>query len=183
MPAGPSEVLVIADRDANAAFVASDLLSQCEHGKDSQAVLVSDCREKIRETLEQVRTQSAKLSRSGFVESSMKKSFAILVDDMDEAMGVSNAYAPEHLILQISDWKKRIREITNAGSVFCGAFSPESAGDYCSGTNHTLPTSGFAKSFSGVGVESFGKWVTFQNLSRKGLVGIAGDTLAMARKE
>lgn len=183
MPAGPSEVLVIADRDADAAFVASDLLSQCEHGKDSQAVLVSDCKEKIRETLEQVRTQSAKLSRMGFVESSMKKSFAILVDDMDEAMEVSNAYAPEHLILQISDWKNRVREITNAGSVFCGAYSPESAGDYCSGTNHTLPTSGFAKSFSGVGVESFGKWVTFQNLSRKGLAGIAGDTVAMARKE
>ncbi len=141
MPAGPSEVLVIADQDADAAFVAADLLSQCEHGKDSQAVLVSDCQEKIRETLAEVRAQSAKLSRMGFVESSMKKSFAVLVDDIDEAVAVSNAYAPEHLILQISNWQNRVRDVLNAGSVFCGAYSPESAGDYCSGTNHTLPTS------------------------------------------
>lgn len=114
MPAGPSEVLVIADRDADADFVAADLLSQCEHGKDSQAVLVSDCKEKIRETLAKVRAQAMKLSRKEFVESSMEKSFAILVDDLDGAMEVSNAYAPEHLILQMSDWRARIEAITNA---------------------------------------------------------------------
>ena len=114
MPAGPSEVLVIADRGADADFVAADLLSQCEHGKDSQAVLVSDCKEKIRETLAKVREQALKLSRKEFVESSMKKSFAILVDDLDEAVEVSNSYAPEHLILQTSDWQNRVRDVVNA---------------------------------------------------------------------
>ncbi len=166
MPAWPSEVLVIADKSSNTKYVAADLLSQCEHGKDSQCVLICNNENKLKKIIIECQKQLLQLSRKDLATNSMKNSFAILVNDIEKAIDISNMYAPEHLILQIKSWKKYINWVINAWSVFCGKYSPESAWDYCSWTNHTLPTSWFAKSYSWVWLESFGKWITFQKITK-----------------
>ena len=183
MPAGPSEVLVIADDSANPKFVGSDLLSQAEHGPDSQAVLLSTSEEIIDSVLEEVETIKTKLSRKEIVEISLKNSAAVLVKNLDEAFEISNRYSPEHLILSIVEAEKNLDKIVNAGSVFIGNYSPESAGDYASGTNHTLPTNGFASAYSGVSLDSFMKKITFQKLTKTGLNNIATTVETMAEAE
>jgi histidinol dehydrogenase len=183
MIAGPSEVLIIADKKANSSFVAADLLSQAEHGADSQVVLISDSIEKINEINNEIENQLKELPRKEFAEMSLKNSFSLLVENLEDAINFSNKYAPEHLILNIANSKKYKNKIQNAGSVFLGNYSPESAGDYASGTNHSLPTSGFAKSFGGISVESFMKPVTFQKLSRDGLKRISKTVETLAEIE
>ncbi len=182
MPAWPSEVLVIADKKADAWFIASDLLSQAEHGVDSQVILLSDSQRKILEVLEELDVQLNNLERKEIAKKSLKKSFVILTKDIDEAIKVSNKYAPEHLILQVENYNKYIQKIQNAWSVFLWKYSCESAGDYASWTNHTLPTNWFAKSYSGISVESFWKWLTFQELTKEGTENIweAVETMAQA---
>lgn len=182
MPAGPSEVLVIADETANPSFVASDLLAQAEHGADSQAILVSTSNEIVAQVLEQVEIQLAALSRRDLTAKAIENSYAVVVDHLDDAMEFSNAYAPEHLILATSAYASLIPSIVNAGSVFLGNLTPESAGDYASGTNHTLPTSGFAKAYSGVSLDSFVKKITFQHITDQGLqnIGPTVEVLALA---
>jgi histidinol dehydrogenase len=176
MPAGPSEVLVIANEYANASFIAADLLSQAEHGPDSQVVFVTNSKIKADEVIEQVEAQLSVLPRKEFAAKALESSFILLVDNMYEAFLFSNDYAPEHLILHLQDAERHKEKINNAGSVFIGEYSPESAGDYASGTNHSLPTYGYAKSFGGVTVESFMKSVTFQKLTKEGLKNI-GNTI------
>ncbi len=183
MPAGPSEVLVIADETANPAFVAADLLSQAEHGSDSQVVLITTSFKILNQTLEEVERQSATLSRKTFVDKTLANSTAILVDSLAEAMTISNSYAPEHLILAVAKPEQLAEQVKSAGSVFLGHYSPESAGDYSSGTNHTLPTSGFARSWSGITTLSFMKSITFQQLSKEGISTIASATAMLARAE
>lgn len=169
MPAGPSEVLVIADSNSDASFVAADLLSQAEHGVDSQAVLVCTDDVKADEILKEVDLQLATLPRREIAAKALEESFALVVSGVENALKFSNLYAPEHLILNIADADKYLLLIENAGSVFIGPYSCESAGDYASGTNHTLPTYGYARSFSGVSVDSFVKKITFQKLSPDGV--------------
>lgn len=169
MPAGPSEVLVIADKNANPEYVAADLLAQAEHGPDSQAVLVSDSKEIIDETIKELRKQLAELPRHEIAAKAIANSYAILADDLNGAIRFSNEYAPEHLILATDEWETLTGKIINAGSVFLGHLTPESAGDYASGTNHTLPTSSYAKAYSGVSVDSFVKKITFQHISKTGI--------------
>lgn len=183
MPAGPSEVLVIADEKSNPAFIASDLLSQAEHGADSQAVLLCTDSNVLQKSLRELERQKAELPRSEAVEGSLSQSFAILCGTTEEAVQFSNAYAPEHLILHAENWKDLLPKVQSAGSVFCGPYSPESAGDYLSGTNHTLPTSGFAKSFSGVSVESFGKRISFQSLTKEGIQTLTPHIATLANVE
>lgn len=183
MPAGPSEVLVIADETANPAFVAADLLSQAEHGSDSQVVLITTSSKILSQTLEEVERQSTTLSRKIFVDKTLANSTAILVDSLAEAMSISNSYAPEHLILAVAQPEQLAEEVKSAGSVFLGHYSPESAGDYSSGTNHTLPTSGFARSWSGITTLSFMKSITFQQLSKEGISAISSATATLARAE
>ncbi|WP_300812555.1 histidinol dehydrogenase [uncultured Bacteroides sp.] len=180
MPAGPSEVEVLADATANPAFVAADLLSQAEHGVDSQAVLVT-----ISEALQQavkaeVERQLALLSRKEIAARSLENSKLILVRDMDEALALTNAYAPEHLIVETADYLSVAARVVNAGSVFLGSLSPESAGDYASGTNHTLPTNGYARAYSGVSLDSFIRKITFQEITPEGIrrIGPAIETMA-----
>lgn len=182
MPAGPSEVLVIADETANPAFVAADLLAQAEHGADSQSILVATNTEIITETLKQVEKQLGALPRKDIASKAIENSYAILTENTTQAMEFSNIYAPEHLILATDNFETLIPQIINAGSVFLGNLTPESAGDYASGTNHTLPTSGFAKAFSGVSVDTFLKKITFQHLTKEGLnnIGNTVETLATA---
>ena len=176
MPAGPSEVLVIADATANPAYVAADLLAQVEHGVDSQAVLVSNSPELLTEVEQELAKQLAPLSRRGTAKVALDRSYFVLTPTMEAAMDFSNAYAPEHLILVCEQASALTKRIINAGSVFLGPLTPESAGDYASGTNHTLPTGGFAKSYSGVSVDSFVKKITFQELTAEGLANI-GETI------
>ena len=183
MPAGPSEVLVFADETANPAFVASDLLAQAEHGADSQAILVSTSSQLIRETLEQVEIQLKALPREAIAAQAIANSYAVLVENTLQAMDFSNTYAPEHLILATDAFSELIPMISNAGSVFLGNLTPESAGDYASGTNHTLPTSGFAKAYSGVSVDSFIKKITFQQISPEGLTAIGPTVEILAAAE
>ena len=183
MPAWPSEVLVIADKNSNTSFVAADLLSQAEHWVDSQVVLISDDREKIYEILDELKKQINNLDRKDISIEALKNSFAVLVENIDEAIEISNIYAPEHLILQIQDYNKYISKITNAWSVFLWKYSCESAGDYASWTNHTLPTSWYAKSYSWVGLESFWKWITFQEISEKWIKNIWKAVEIMADAE
>lgn len=180
MPAGPSEVLVVADHTAQPAFVAADLLAQAEHGPDSQAVLVATSADIIKRVNEELGKQLEVLPRAEIAQMALRNSYAIEVSDLQEALDFSNHYAPEHLILETNDWKPLIPRITNAGSVFLGHLTPESAGDYASGTNHTLPTSGYARSYSGVSVDSFVKKITFQHISQEGLshIGSVVETLA-----
>ena len=182
MPAGPSEVLVIADETANPSFVAADLLAQAEHGTDSQAILVSTSKEIIEKTLLEIENQLSILPRKEIAAKAIENSYAILVDNLTVGMDFSNEYAPEHLILATENFESLIPFIINAGSVFLGNLTPESAGDYASGTNHTLPTSGFAKAYSGVSTDAFLKKITFQHLNINGLnnIGATVETLAAA---
>jgi len=183
MPAGPSEVLVIADETANPAFVASDLLAQAEHGTDSQAILVSTSATLINETIKQIESQLNDLPRAAIAAQAIANSYAVLVESKTQAMAFSNTYAPEHLILATDNYQELIPEIINAGSVFLGNLTPESAGDYASGTNHTLPTSGFAKAYSGVSIDSFIKKITFQHISPQGLAAIGPTVEILAAAE
>ena len=180
MPAGPSEVLVIADDAANPAFVAADLLSQAEHGPDSQVILVTTNASVRAAVLEEIATQRATLSRRDIVARSLESSCAILVEDLETAVQVANQYAPEHLILQIENPRAVLDDIQAAGSVFLGRWAPETVGDYCSGTNHVLPTYGFARSYSSLGVNDFLRSMTVQELTSAGLaaIGPTAETLA-----
>lgn len=184
MPAGPSEVLVCADETANPAFVAADLLSQAEHGVDSQVVLVAFEEETVKAVLAEVDQQLAELPRREIAAEALRHSVAVVVPDRPTALEITNAYAPEHLILSLRDFEAFSDGIINAGSVFLGHYTPESVGDYASGTNHTLPTNGFAKAYSGVSLDSFVKKITFQQLSREGLenVGPAVEEMAAAEE-
>ncbi len=183
MPAGPSEVCVIADETSNACFVAADLLSQAEHGIDSQAVLISTSKDLLDDVMHELDVQLMKLPRREMAKKSLDNSKLILVRDKDEAMRLSNAYAPEHLILATSDYNELIGKVTNAGSVFLGKYACESAGDYASGTNHTLPTHGYAKAYNGVNLDSFSKKITFQHLSEDGIRNIGRAVEIMAENE
>ncbi|MBC7614875.1 MAG: histidinol dehydrogenase [Pedobacter sp.] len=183
MPAGPSEVLIIADETANPAFIAADLLAQAEHGVDSQAILVATNQKIINDTLIEIEQQLIELPRKEIASKAMNNSYVIYADTLAEAMEFSNSYAPEHLILATNNFESLIPAIINAGSVFLGNLTPESAGDYASGTNHTLPTSGFAKAFSGVSVDTFLKKITFQHLSAAGLKNIGATVEILAKAE
>ena len=183
MPAGPSEVEVLADSSANPVFVAADLLSQAEHGVDSQAVLITTSAELIEKVLVEVEQQLACLPRKDIAAKSLENSKLILVNDMDEAIAMSNEYAPEHLIIETEAYMEVAEQITNAGSVFLGSLSPESAGDYASGTNHTLPTNGYAKAYSGVSLDSFIRKITFQEINRQGIETIGPAIEIMAANE
>ena len=182
MPAGPSEVCVLADETCNPAFVASDLLSQAEHGADSQVLLVSTSKKVVAAVKEALAVQLALLPRKDIAQKALDNSTAIVVDDMERAIFIVNSYAAEHLIIACKNEDVVAEQITNAGSVFLGNYSPESVGDYASGTNHTLPTSGYARAYSGVSVDSFVKKVTFQKLTPAGLqtIGSAVETMAAA---
>jgi histidinol dehydrogenase len=183
MPAGPSEVCVLADKTANPVFVAADLLSQAEHGVDSQVLLVSDDLDLIEKTKSAVDMQLQLLERKDIADKALLNSKAILVNNMDEAIAISNAYAPEHLIVASEKAGMYVRGIVNAGSVFLGNYTPESAGDYASGTNHTLPTNGYARAYSGVSVDSFVKKVTFQEISKDGINLLGPTIITMAEAE
>lgn len=183
MPAGPSEVLVIADKTSNPKFVASDILAQAEHGTASQSVLVLSDEDKLTEILNEVEKQTQQLNRKEIIKESLKNSFVVLTKTIKDSIDFSNIYAPEHLILNFKDYEKYISLIKNAGSVFLGEYSSESFGDYASGTNHTLPTSGFAKSYSGLSIESFGKQITFQEVSKIGFDKLADTVEIMSKKE
>ena len=183
MPAGPSEVMVMADKTADAAFVAADLLSQAEHGRDSQAMVVCDSVEFAEAVSAEVERQKATLSRADFVEESLKNSRAVVFDTCEQMIAFANEYAAEHLIISMEDAWDVAAEITAAGSIFIGNYSPESAGDYASGTNHTLPTSGWAHSCSGGNIDSFMRKMTIQELSRDGIESLAQTIVAMAEAE
>lgn len=183
MPAGPSEVLVIADESADASFVAADLLSQAEHGSDSQVILLTTSEKLAATVVKEVTAQLEKLPRSKTAKQCLENSFILIVDTVEEAIYLSNDYAPEHLIINVANAEKYLGKIQNAGSVFVGAYSPESVGDYASGTNHSLPTYGYAKAIGGVSVESFMKAITFQKLSKKGLRNISQTVIKMAETE
>ena len=183
MPAGPTEVEVLADESANPVFVAADLLSQAEHGVDSQAMLVTTSEKLQTEVVYEVERQLGYLTRRDIAEKSLASSKLILVKDMEEALELTNAYAPEHLIIETKDYMEVAGQIVNAGSVFLGAFSPESAGDYASGTNHTLPTNGYAKAYSGVSLDSFIRKITFQEILPSGMSAIGPAIEVMAANE
>lgn len=183
MPAGPSEVEVLADESANPVFVAADLLSQAEHGVDSQAVLITTSEKLQTEVVYEVERQLGYLNRRDIAEKSLANSKLILVKDMDEALELTNAYAPEHLIIETKNYMEVSGRIINAGSVFLGTFSPESAGDYASGTNHTLPTNGYAKAYSGVSLDSFIRKITFQEILPDGMAAIGPAIEVMAANE
>jgi histidinol dehydrogenase len=183
MPAGPSEVLVLCDENADASFVAADLLSQAEHGADSQVMLVSTARSKAEDILKEVSKQLISLPRKSFAEQSLVNSKAVFFNSIDDAIKFSNAYAPEHLIINVKNAETVAEKIINAGSVFIGAYTPESVGDYASGTNHTLPTNGSAKAYSGVSLESFQKFITFQQLSEQGINTLGNTVMTMAKAE
>ncbi|MGN1216339.1 MAG: histidinol dehydrogenase [Phocaeicola sp.] len=183
MPAGPSEVAVLADETANPAYVASDLLSQAEHGVDSQSILITTSEELINAVQEEVEKQLSVLPRKEITEKSLSHSKLILVSSIDEAIEMSNEYAPEHLIIETKDYMQVAERIVNAGSVFLGPYTPESAGDYASGTNHTLPTNGYAKAYSGVNLDSFTRKITFQEITREGIMNIGPTIETMAANE
>ena len=183
MPAGPSEVEVIADETANPAFVAADLLSQAEHGVDSQVVLITTSEKLLHEVEYEVQHQLARLPRWQMAEKSLANSKLVLVKDMEEAIAMTNEYAPEHLIIETKDYMELAEKVVNAGSVFLGSYTPESAGDYASGTNHTLPTNGYAKAYSGVSLDSFIRKITFQEINREGIQNIGPAIEVMAANE
>lgn len=182
MPAGPSEVCVFADDSCDPAFVAADLLSQAEHGTDSQVLLISDTESMVKKVLEETNKQLALLPRKGIAAETLQNSHAVVFADRRDAIDLINEYAPEHLILACNEAEAVADKIINAGSIFIGNYSPESAGDYASGTNHTLPTNGYAKSYSGVSVDSFVKKITYQQISKEGLklIGPAIESMAEA---
>lgn len=183
MPAGPSEVLIIADESCKPEFVASDLLSQAEHGSDSQVILLSDNEKVVQQTLQEIKKQVKVLPRRDIAEKALKNSKAIVLKSIDECVEFSNEYAPEHLIIAVKKYANYTNKITNAGSVFLGNYSCESAGDYASGTNHTLPTNGYARNYSGVSLDSFVKKITFQELSAEGIKNIGPSIEIMAEAE
>jgi histidinol dehydrogenase len=183
MPAGPSEVLVIADDTANPAFVASDLLAQAEHGIDSQCVLVCTSVKIADVVTTEIEKQLHTLPRAAIIKKALDNSYIVVTKNLDEAMAFSNQYAPEHLILATDDWRSQTANIVNAGSVFLGNLTPESAGDYASGTNHTLPTSGYSRAYSGVSVDSFLKKITFQHITSEGLINIGPAVEVLAELE
>jgi len=182
-PAGPSEVLVIADASANPAFVAADLLSQAEHGADSQVLLITTSRELGRAVAAAIETQKARLPRRDLVEGALAHSSTIVVDDLATAFEISNRYAPEHLILQVEAPREWLTRVRSAGSVFLGPWTPESVGDYCSGTNHVLPTYGFARRYSGLGVADFVRAMTVQELTVEGIETIGPVAVTLAELE
>lgn len=183
MPAGPSEVEVIADDSANPAFVAADLLSQAEHGVDSQSILITISEKLVDLVLEQVELQVEQLPRKELARKSLKNSKIIVVKTLEEAVEMTNEYAPEHLIISTRYYMGVAANIVNAGSVFLGNYTPESAGDYASGTNHTLPTNGYAKAYSGVNLDSFIRKVTFQQITQEGLTNLSNAIILMAESE
>ena len=183
MPAGPSEVAVLADETANPIFVASDLLSQAEHGVDSQSMLITTSATLIRAVTEEVERQLEELPRKEIAARSLEHSKLILIDNMELAVEMMNRYAPEHLIIETKNYHELAEKIVNAGSVFLGAYSPESAGDYASGTNHTLPTNGYAKAYSGVSLDSFIRKITFQEITKEGIATIGPAIEVMAANE
>ena len=183
MPAGPSEVCVLADDTAEPSFVAADLLSQAEHGPDSQVFFVTTSKTLVPKVQQALQEQLEALPRKALAAQSLANSRAIVLEDMEEAMELVNAYAPEHLIICCAEAERLAEQVVNAGSVFIGNYSPESVGDYASGTNHTLPTNGFARAYSGVSVDSFVKKITFQQLSKEGLLGIGKAVVTMAEAE
>ena len=183
MPAGPSEVLVLADKIAEPSFVAADLLSQAEHGADSQVILLTWDKDLVDKVVAEVEVQLSALSRRNVAELALKNSKIILVESMEEALEMSNEYGPEHLIVSVENEEEVVSHIQNAGSVFLGNYTPESAGDYASGTNHTLPTNGYAKAYSGVNLESFMKSISFQKISEKGLLELGPVIETMAKAE
>ncbi|QKJ29493.1 histidinol dehydrogenase [Mucilaginibacter mali] len=183
MPAGPSEVLVIADETANSAYIAADLLAQAEHGIDSQSILVSTSSKILTDAIAEVELQLGVLPRAEIARQAIDNSYAVLVNDLNEAITFSNTYAPEHLILATEYWQQITGSIINAGSVFLGNLTPESAGDYASGTNHTLPTSAYARAYSGVSVDSFVKKITFQHITPEGIQNIGPAVEILAEME
>ena len=183
MPAGPSEVCVLADDTAEPSFVAADLLSQAEHGQDSQVFFVTTSKTLVPKVQQALQEQLEALPRKALAAQSLANSRAIVLEDMEEAMELVNAYAPEHLIICCAEAERLAEQVVNAGSVFIGNYSPESVGDYASGTNHTLPTNGFARAYSGVSVDSFVKKITFQQLTKEGLLGIGKAVVTMAEAE
>lgn len=183
MPAGPSEVLVVADSTAQAKYVAADMLSQAEHGPDSQSILLTTCKSLAIEVEKEVEHQLAQLPRRDVAAQSLMHSRIVVLDDMSQCIDFSNAYAPEHLILSVDNPESIVEEITDAGSVFMGHYTPESAGDYASGTNHTLPTSAYARSYSGVNMDAFVKKITFQSITRDGLHALSQTIMTMAQNE
>jgi histidinol dehydrogenase len=183
MPAGPSEVCVIADEQANVEFVAADLLSQAEHGVDSQVMLITTSEQLILDVQAEVNRQLDMLPRKEIAQKALENSLMVLVKDKQEAIDLSNAYAPEHLIIQTHDYEKLAAKVINAGSVFMGAYACESAGDYASGTNHTLPTHGYATTYSGVNLDSYCRKVTFQHLTEDGIRSIGHAVELMAEAE
>ena len=183
MPAGPSELAVVADSTANPAFIASDLLSQAEHGPDSQVLLITDSQDMIDQVKTELQRQLEDLPRKEIASKALDNSKMILLKSQGEIMDMVNAYAPEHLIIVTRNYADLAEQVINAGSVFLGDYTPESAGDYASGTNHTLPTNGWAHSYSGINMESFCKKITFQEISRYGLVNIGDAIMTMAEAE
>ena len=183
MPAGPSEVLAIADETAVPEFVAADLLSQAEHGADSQVILLTTSELVVEKVLQCIKGQLKELSRKDIAEKALANSKIVLLTSIDEAIDLSNLYAPEHLILSCDNAEELTDKIISAGSVFIGNYSPESVGDYASGTNHTLPTNGYAAMYSGVSIDSFVKRVTFQQLTKEGLTNIGNTVMQMAEAE
>lgn len=183
MPAGPSEVMVVADAGADLRFVAADFLSQAEHGTDSQSVLVTSCRDLADRLPDEIERQASRLPRYEWIAKSLAHSSIVLLDDNREQLDLVNAYAPEHLIVHRADAEAWAAGVVNAGSVFLGYYSPESAGDYASGTNHTLPTSGYARAYSGVNLDSFTRKITFQHISPEGLKNLGPVIEIMAAAE
>jgi len=183
LPAGPSEVLVIADKNADASFIAADLLSQAEHGADSQVIFLTDNAELVENVKMNLAKQLKELPRADIAEKTLKNSFSAVFSSINECIDFSNYYAPEHLILAITETEDYVDKIQNAGSVFLGNYSCESAGDYASGTNHTLPTNGYARSYSGVSLDSFYKKITFQKITQQGLKNIGKTIEVMAEAE
>lgn len=183
MPAGPSEVLVIADSTANPKFVAADLLSQAEHGGDSQVILVTTTEALISAVMNEIDSQLKQLPRQEVAEKALQNSKTILLKSDDEIIALTNAYAPEHLIIQTKNYMEIANQIINAGSIFLGHYTPESAGDYASGTNHTLPTNGYATAYSGVNLDSFVKKITFQEISKEGILALGKTIEVMAENE
>ncbi|MDG5799609.1 histidinol dehydrogenase [Marinilabiliaceae bacterium ANBcel2] len=183
LPAGPSEVLVIADNSANPAFVAADLLSQAEHGVGSQVILLTNSKEVLNESMAELEKQVSALPREKETREALKESKALLMKSMDDIIAASNYYAPEHLILLSNEAEEIADKVINAGSVFIGHYTPESAGDYASGTNHTLPTYGYAKTYSGVNIDSYIKKITFQKITKEGLQSLGPAIKIMAESE
>jgi histidinol dehydrogenase len=183
MPAGPSEVCVWADDSAIPSFVAADLLSQAEHGIDSQVLLVASNEKVVANVQAELAVQLAQLSRKEIASKALENSKAIILNNSADALLLINQYAPEHLIMSIENAEIVAEKVTNAGSVFIGNYSPESVGDYASGTNHTLPTNGYAHAYSGVSVDSFVKKITFQQLTERGLINIGQSVIEMATAE